>query len=335
MRTVDEYQRAAAVLWHSAIVPFQRHPLHCTPAAPCVSWPAFKRALAAPYRGALQAAGGRDAALDPLAGLLIDAQCGCVTQTRWLQFATYFASTAWPRAALWPPLDLAAAHAVLQQPWFHGPISFDETVSALLTAQQQMQVQVQQQSLASSVGGAQTPSPPLSLSLSPSTPAGGGATFLVRYSETCWECNFWTLSFTTSRGVKSVRVAHHRAHEPTVALYVPGSSGSGTGAPVLACVPFRCSADGVDAATGALRTRFARHGAAGARVPLAEAALVGTDFYYILVPRPPGLLTVVYASLAELLACKYAAYTPAPRRRTHTDDPFAFDCPGDSPDCPP
>lgn len=368
MRAADEYPRAAAALWQSAIAPFQRHALHCAHApgaggAPCVSWPAFRRALAGPYRTALQRAGGAAAALDPLAPLLVDARCGCVTPARWQQFATYFARPAWPRAAPWPPLDFAFARAALQQPWFHGPATFDETVRALLAAQRMSPALPLPQPLQplplspTSLSSSSMPlfSPPATPS---STTTGGRQTFLVRYSEKCWECNFWTLSFTTSRGVKSVRVAHHRAHEPAVALYVDAADAAPDAVPAaatvatsvsgataacaqsagalrLACVPLRCGAAGVDAATGALRTRFATHGAAGARVPVAEDTLVGADFFYILVPRPPGLRTVVYASLAELLACKYSAYIPAPRRHTHTDNPFTFFCPGDSPDCPP
>jgi len=332
-----------------------------------VGWGPFKRALATGYRCVIPAV-KVDSVLDPLAPLLIDDKYGGVTLTRWLQFATYFSCEGWKMQDLWPPISFNAALVLLEQPWFHGPITFNDTVDILLMCQAQLSasdINLQQQQ--------QLPMmPPLSSSGSPSTtpptPAPGTPMcYLLRYSETCWESNFWTLSFTTSKGVKSVRIAHHRAHEETVMLYVPvngsGSSGISPGSspslaasnvsspsaspqqgmssdtsvaataspsvsaqsslvsPVasthLACVPLFRGATGM--------TRFAKN-VGSQRVAASEESLIPLDFFYILLPRQPGVLTVVYSSLTELLACKYSSYIPAQRRRAYTDDPFAFFC---------
>jgi len=379
MRSNSEFQRDLTELWRTSIVPFQQFSVSSTssclsspslsPTSPSsasslmsVRWTPFKRALAAGYSRVIPPV-KLSSILDPLAPLLIDDKSGGVTLLRWLQFATYFCCEGWKIQDLWPPISFNAAVVLMEQPWFHGPISFNDTVDILLMYQSQLnaadtarrQQQQQQKSWLE-------PSPS-STSAQPSAPP---MCYLLRYSETCWESNFWTLSFTTAKGVKSVRIAHHRANEETVMLYVsPGNPTSSAASPAsspalvtsTASSPLATSSPGqgfsleTPTATATpsglippvpagachlscvplLRgtstvTRFARPGNGGQHIPTLEESLISMDFFYILLPRQPGVLTVAYSTLTELLSSKYSSYLPANRRREYTDDPFAFFC---------
>lgn len=247
--------------------------------------------------------------LVPFETLLVERRRGGVTCSRWLPFTAYFSTCAWQKHSLLPPVDVCFASQLMAKTWFHGALTLDDTLQRLVVS-------------------------------SESDPQR----FLVRFSETRWSNNLWTISFSSPLGVRNLRVACHRKNEPFVFVFpsscsVPVCQDSSPATPLAATESSPSVSAGSPlflpllTSSSESQSRFSvyslssfnlPHSSSQGRVAVSESVLVPLLFFYILLPQPQDSRITVYSSITELVEAKFSSFQPASKPHEYTDDPFCF-----------
>lgn len=258
---------------------------------PC-PWPRFKDVVQNFYTVELGGPSGV-AVLDQLMPLLVEWPDVVVPLVKWQQFAVLFSTRAWMPEEHWPPIAWRRAVAFLDERWFHGAIGKNEAAQRV-------------------------------------TDERGQRKYLIRYSETNWNLNVFTIThnsqghavrfpstrpFPPTRSHHSQtnsRIAHHRTGDPYIVLV------SQIGGQDRLNANSRLTGDAVSPST-----RFVIVSKLGAQPQaVTEEALQRMDFFYLLTPASPQERILAFYSIPDLVSTIWPNLAIASRSRGYVTDPF-------------